>query len=115
MFEIVIVLVPSASPQVLAISDIGTDRVEMTWQPPALTDQNGVIVGYLINITSLDSGVIQQLTSSSTSLLIMNLQPFTRYSCVIAARTAVGLGPFSTVVSVQTMEAGELYSMSGVL
>ena len=91
-----------------------TDIVELIWQPPALPDQNGVIVGYLINITSLDSGVIQQLTSSSPSLLIMNLQPFTRYSCVIAARTAVGLGPFSTVVSVQTMEAGEFYVTSDI-
>jgi len=99
--------VPSAYPRTLNISDVGTDSVELTWQPPALPHQNGVIIGYVINITSLDSGVIQQLTSSSTTLRIMNLQPFTVYSCVIAARTAVGLGPFSTIVSVRTMEAGE--------
>ena len=82
--------------------------IEITWQVPLLPDQNGVITGYVINVTSLDTGVTQQFTSVTTTLQVPGLTPFTNYVCIVAARTAVGVGPFSTVITVQTLEAGEL-------
>ena len=47
-----------------------------------------------------------QLISESTVLEIDTLAPFTTYSILIAASTSVGLGPFSTVLTVQTPEDG---------
>ena len=49
-----------------------------------------------------------QLTSTTTSLTVSTLQPFTTYFCIIAASTSVGMGPFSTVVTLQTPEDGTL-------
>ena len=98
--------VPSGPPQSPSVSSVNSRSIGITWQPPPLPDRNGVITGYVINITSLDTGTRTQLTSTTTALTIPNLAPYTSYVCIIAARTAVGLGPFSTVVTVRTLEAG---------
>ena len=100
------ITVPSGPPQSLTANALSALSIEITWQPPPLPDQNGVITGYVINVTSLDTSLSQQFTSNSTTLQIPNLTPFTNYVCIVAARTAIGVGPFSTVVNVQTLEAG---------
>ena len=73
-----------------------------------MTQQNGIIILYTINVTVADSGEMFQLTSTTTSLTVSTLQPFTTYFCIIAASTSVGMGPFSTVVTLQTPEDGML-------
>ena len=97
---------PSGPPQSITAAALSALSIEINWLAPLLPEQNGRITGYVINITSLNTGVIQQLTSVNTTLQIRNLTPFTNYVCVVAARTAVGVGPFSTVINVQTLEAG---------
>ena len=87
------------------------NNTQINWQPPSLLDQNGVITGYVINLTSLNTGISQQLTSTALTLQISNLTPFTNYVCIIAASTAIGMGPFSTVITIQTLEAGKKYSL----
>ncbi len=99
-------VVPSGSPQTLTSGAVTATSLQVNWQPPSLSDQNGVITGYVINITSLNTGVSQQLTSTTTSLQVSSLTPFTNYVCIVAAMTAIGVGPFSTVVTVQTLEGG---------
>ena len=79
------------------------------WEPPSPEDQNGLIVGYTINITDLETGERYQHLSTSTNITIGSLTPFTTYICIIAARTNIGIGPFSTVVTVQTLEDGMCY------
>ena len=98
--------VPSGPPQSLAANALSALIIQITWQPPPLPQQNGVITGYVINVTSLDTGLSQQLMSTATNLQVPNLTPFTNYVCIVAAKTAIGVGPFSTVVNVQTLEAG---------
>lgn len=99
--------VPTASPQSPAASALSSQSIQLSWLSLPLPDQNGVITGYVINITSLDTGVIQQLFSTSNSLQVSSLDPFTVYSCIIAARTAIGPGPFTRVLPVQTLEDGK--------
>ena len=41
------------------------------------------------------------------SLVVDGLLPHTTYECIVAARTRVGAGPFSGIVTVQTFEEGE--------
>ena len=76
-----------------------------------MAQQNGIIIFYTINVTVADSGEMFQLTSTTTSLTVSTLQPFTTYFCIIAASTSVGMGPFSTVVTFQTPEDGMLLCM----
>ena len=84
--------------------------IQLNWQPPLLSDQNGVITGYVITVTSLDTTISTQYTTVTTMYTVPNLNPFTNYVCVIAATTAVGQGPFSNTFYVQTLESGNRLS-----
>ena len=97
---------PSGPPQSITAGALNALSIEINWLPPLLPDQNGQITGYVINITSLDTGIRQQFTSVNTTLQVHSLTPYTNYICIVAARTAVGVGPFSTVINVQTPESG---------
>ena len=80
-----------------------------------MEDRNGIITGYAVNVTVTRTGqsAQQQLLVSSSSgtgtesLLLTNLQPFTTYACRVAARTSVGVGPYSIATSFITLEAGK--------
>ena len=78
----------------------------LTWDPPLPEEQNGIIINYIINVTEADSGVSFQLFSANTSLLVESLLPFTSYNLLIAASTSVGTGPFSRLLTLQTLQDG---------
>jgi hypothetical protein len=89
--------------------NLSSTSIAITWDLPPTENRNGDITGYIINVTNLDSGVIQQLTTAVvTNITVPNLTPFTVYVVTVSALTAVGMGPFSNVRSVQTPEDGRL-------
>ena len=102
--------VPSGPPLMFNAMAQSSESIILVWEPPSPEDQNGLIVGYTINITDLETGERYQCLSTSTNITIGSLTPFTTYICIIAARTNIGIGPFSTVVTVQTLEDGVCYS-----
>ena len=51
-----------------------------------------------------------QLFPTTNTTLVYSLIPYTAYTCVIAAETAVGVGPFSAAYVVMTSADGEIYS-----
>ena len=98
---------PSSPPGNFVAMPTDPRSVVLTWDPPPPEDRNGPIVGYVINVTVIATGEMFQLTSSTNTLSVASLKPFTRYVCIIAARTPVGLGPFSTTITVMTPEDGK--------
>jgi hypothetical protein len=52
------------------------------------------------NITTL-------LPCNSTEATVYGLTPYTSYEYSIAAHTAVGIGPFTNIYSIKTLEAGK--------
>ena len=78
------------------------EEVFISWMEPNNEDQNGIITGYVINVTRSDTGVIIQRTSTITNLYLDILEPFTIYACQVASMTVAGLGPFSISVSFLT-------------
>ena len=81
--------------------------IVLTWEAPPPEDLNGLLIGYSINITKLQTGERQELFSNSTMLTVYNLQPYTVYTCVSAAVTNVGHGPFGDAIQSETLEAGK--------
>ena len=93
--------VPSGQPQSLIFST--TSRtLTFSWSPPLLSQRNGVIISYLITCSSGGS-IINSTRTSSTSLTITGLQPFTNYTCSVRAATIVGDGP-ATMLDIVTSE-----------
>ena len=103
--------VPSSYPQNFTAVATSSRSAIVTWDAPPMAQQNGIIILYTINVTVADSGEMFQLTSTTTSLTVSTLQSFTTYFCIIAASTSVGMGPFSTVFTLQTPEDGTLLCM----
>jgi len=105
LFEIV----PSGFPQAFVDNIISPQSVTFSWLPPLDYEQNGFIVTYTIAVIETRSGHMIQRTISSSlnSITISSLRPFTSYSCSIAASTSVGMGPFSTSLTILTLQDGK--------
>ena len=86
----------------------------MSWQSPLTEDQNGVITGYILNVTSLVTGETEELFTESTAYILDSVSPYTLYSAAVAAQTDAGRGPFSVSISVQTLEDGVFFNATRV-
>lgn len=100
------VLVPSGSPQTFTASATTTRSALVSWNPPRIDEQNGIIINYLINVTLVESGHTFQLSSTTTSLTVSSLLPYRTYVCIIAAVTSIGIGPYSNQFRLTTPQDG---------
>lgn len=89
------------------MSVVSFEEVIITWEAPNEADQNGIITSYLINVTLVSTSQSFTRTSTNTTLRLNGLQAFTSYTCWVAARTQVGLGPFNMPISFLTEETGK--------
>ena len=99
-------IVPSGSPQQFSGSSPSSSSITLSWDPPSADQQNGVIISYILSVTSLDTNVMYNYTVYGTQFSIPGLVPFSTYSCRIAAQTTIGTGPFTISVTVVTLEDG---------
>ena len=99
-------LAPSGFPQNFLAVATSPRSILLTWILPLPQDRNGIITGYFINATLVETGEMLQQSSNSTSLA-MNARPYTTYLFIIAAVTVAGRGPFSTEISIKTPESGK--------
>ena len=89
--------------------NITSTTIHFSWEPPLTEDQNGVITGYILNITSLVTGETEELFTELTGYCLGPVSPYTLYSAAVAAQTDAGRGPFSVSISVQTLEDGMFF------
>ena len=108
---LLILIVPSGYPQSIIANATSPFSIVINWNPLPEEEQSGVIIGYTINVTHTDTLVTIQYFTTSTNVTITSLEPYTTYVCVVAADTAVGTGPFSHLIFVQTPEAGQYDKM----
>ena len=99
--------VPTASPDSIQSMILNSTAVILTWLPPVLDDQNGIITAYIINLSLEDNDTVPlQYTTSSLSVMLVELYPFSTYFVFVAAETGVGRGPFSRGLRISTPEDG---------
>ena len=89
---------PSGPPQNITFI-VASHSATFFWSPPIVSQQNGVITRYSIACIS-KFGIVDRNTSS-TSLNVTGLRPFTNYTCLVDAATVVGVGP-PAVVQIMT-------------
>lgn len=92
--------------------------LRLTWTPPLEANQNGVLIAYKISYTKISLGnavpfdsqtyMTIEVDASKRTHDIGNLDKWTVYELKMAASTIKGDGPWSTPVSAQTDEDGEL-------
>ena len=101
-------LVPSGYPQNFQANATTSQSATLTWNLPFLQEQNGIITGYVIEISELGIGETSQLSTAFLNRTINDLFPFTTYQLRIAASTDIGTGPFSPAFTITTLEDGQM-------
>ena len=96
-------------PQNGSATVISTRSVHFTWSSVLPGERNGIIIGYVINVTAVERGEKLQLQSQYNNITI-SAYPYTTYEFIIAATTVTGRGPFSTVVTARTPPDGTFQS-----
>ena len=95
---------PTDSPQNLAGRPLSSRSIYIQWTSPPVEYQNGQIDYYTISCVEIDSArTLYTYTSSVTNITVSNLHPYYTYDCNVSAVT-VSPGPFSTIISIATLE-----------
>ncbi|EDO32659.1 predicted protein [Nematostella vectensis] len=103
---------PSAAPTGLsAVNKTSPHKVSVQWGPVPLGDQNGVILGYYIQLYPVSTAdkeprskdaITIRILDPEMGALVPGVQSYTVYSVRVAAFTAEGTGPFSKAIYVET-------------
>ena len=97
---------PSGSPVAL-MAEKSSSTLTLSWEPPSIESQNGIIRQYVVYITENETDTTTHHYSNTTQLIISGLHPFYTYKCTVAAET-IGVGPFSAILVIQLDEDSEL-------
>ena len=99
--------VPSAAPVGLNGTFASPTSLIISWSPPPKDDRNGVILGYNVTYYPLLAPMnVTETSVNETFVVIPDLEIYTEYSVSVAAFTAVGTGPFASVMA-RTDSSGE--------
>ena len=102
----ILVLVPGVAP--VGSTDPDQRSIIVSWMMLDCQDRRGIITMYEVHYTSSDFDENVDLTVNTTngdemSLIVSELEEFTNYTIEVRAYTAVGPGPYSDPMDVQTL------------
>ena len=92
---------PTAPPTKVQGYSLNSTSIFISWHPPPIENQNGIIRYYYINIANIMSRNGQTFITIVTHFLFKNLEPNSSYSFTVSAYT-VALGPASEQIVVNT-------------
>jgi len=107
-----VLVVPTGYPQDFSIEVLSSRSAVLSWIPPLIEEQNGIIISYTVRVVAVESGADFQVLSASTGVRIDTLEPNTMYDFSVAAMTSVGRGPFTSIVNITTPQEGNIYAAS---
>ena len=99
---------PTSPPLNLSLVASTSTSVTLSWAPPPTQFQNGVIMGYTLQVFNSQQGLLRETNTSSNGSTVDSLRPNTTYLLKVAAMTVVGRGPYSDNVYVATRQFGRL-------
>lgn len=101
--------VPTSPPENITLVSTTPFSLVLIWSPPITP--NGVITGYLIIVIFTNGSTPLELAGGAAigdGYTITGLGPYESVTVSVAARTALGVGP-STTLTVTTLQYSELY------
>ena len=90
------------------LTETSSRSVLVSWDLPLPENRNGEISGYTVTVQKTDTGETSHLSAIETSLTVQSLTPYNTYQFSVAASTSIGRGPFTSTISVTTLEDGKL-------
>lgn len=104
--------VPEAPPQDVSGEPVDEHRIQVSWKPPLKHKQNGALAGYKIFYMENEPGktdndaTVRNIGAEKQFAMLEGLATWTEYKIWVVAYTAVGDGPPSPPIMVQTDEDG---------
>lgn len=102
--------VPSAPPQDITCTSPSSTSILVSWAPPPVEFQNGVITGYSIQYSTTEGSKVSKridgIPPDSSQYLLENLEKWTEYGLTVRAQTEAGDGPESLQLLIRTEEDG---------
>ena len=101
----VISLVPSEPPRNLkAISYISPHKIQVTWEPVPPEFMNGNLMSYHVTYQRVMVGDVRidfepellEKVGRNQNVTLDNLEPYSKYKIRVAAKTAKGVGPYTS-------------------
>ena len=105
---------PTSPPLNLSPVASTSTSVTLSWAPPPTQYQNGVIMGYTLQVFNSQQGLLRETNTSSNGSTVDSLRPYTTYLFRVAAMTVAGRGPYSGNVSIITQSSGEFCACTKV-
>jgi len=72
-------VVPTGYPQDFSIEVLSSRSALLSWIPPLIEEQNGIIIRYVVRVVAIESGADFQVPSGSIGVRIDTLEPNTMY------------------------------------
>ena len=107
MFQIVVTIffpAPSGSPTNFQARALDSRSIQLSWDPLPLALQNGIIRQYLVTIVD-SAGEARIINTTATTVNVAALNPFTMYTCTVAAET-IDVGPSTLPFEIVTPQDG---------
>uniref|UniRef100_A0A8C2WLD8 protein-tyrosine-phosphatase n=1 Tax=Cyclopterus lumpus TaxID=8103 RepID=A0A8C2WLD8_CYCLU len=99
---------PSAPPQDITCASPSSTSILVSWAPPPVEFQNGVITGYSIQYSTTEghkmSKSVDGIPPESSPYLLEDLEKWTEYGITVRAQTEAGDGPESLQLLIRTEE-----------
>ena len=95
---------PVSAPEGLTSKSIESKSLSVVWGTVPCPGQRGPITGYRLRYSSSTVVITGEGNREQT---LTGLTPFTSYSVQVAAVNAGGTGPYSTALTVETLQDGE--------
>ena len=90
----------------LNITSVGRRSLSVMWGTVPCPYQRGPITGYRLRYSN-GTSIVNTTGEGSRQYVLTGLTPFTNYSVQVAAVNDGGTGPYSTPLTVETLQDGE--------
>ncbi|XP_033029131.1 receptor-type tyrosine-protein phosphatase delta isoform X47 [Lacerta agilis] len=104
---------PSGFPQNLRSESATSTSVQLSWQPPILSERNGIITKYTLQYRDINVAHHQtemSVVPADITMTLSGLKPDTTYDVKIRAHTSKGPGPYSPSVQFRTLPVDQVFA-----
>ena len=96
----------TAAPVGLTSTSVERRSLSVVWGIVPCLHQRGPIIGYRLRYSN-GTSIVNTTGKGSRQHVLIGLTPFTNYSVQVAAVNDGGTGPYSTPLTVETLQDGE--------
>ena len=97
---------PTIAPGGLTSTSVESRSLTVVWGTVLCPDQRGPITGYRLRYSN-GTSIVDTTGEGSTQHVLNGLTPFTNYTVKVAAVNDGGTGPYSAVLTVETLQDSE--------